>query len=412
MVQAAVMAGTETPDHHGSHRRLLLKADNSSSRARVDAIIVPTARPVAYLKEAGRLAMFLRCPLVTLHSPQWTTAQEASHYLNQSIDLIAINVPDRARLQLPELETSQLLVGTIFERRTDVSAKRNLALVLSRVLGWKRVVFLDDDIEVPDADDLSKAVGLLDAHTVVGLGVGGFPDNSVVCHAFREAGGSQETFIGGGALAVEVERSRSFFPNIYNDDWFYVLDVGGRLQPLATVGRAVQNPYDPFRPERARAEELGDVLAEGAFWLLDQRKPVSDGGLKHWQEFLQRRRRFIEYVIGKAERATALESADRERMVKALDASLERLALIEPELCLAYMQAWENDQELWQRHIQSIKPQPQLPRADAVRSLAKDRREPLTWRGRPQSPERERPTATEARHPLSRELRSAFPIPP
>ncbi len=87
------------------------------------------------------------------------------------------------------LETSRLLVSTIFERRTDVSIKRNLALMLSHMLRWERVVFLDDDIRVPNPDDLSKAAGLLDTHAAVGLRVGGFPDNSMVCHAFRDAGG-------------------------------------------------------------------------------------------------------------------------------------------------------------------------------------------------------------------------------
>ena len=151
------------------------------------------------------------------------------------------------------LETSRLLAGTIFERRTDVSTKRNLALVLSHLLRWKRVVFLDDDIRVPDPADLRRAVSLLDTHTAVGLGIGGFPDNSMVCHAFREAGGSQETFIGAGALAVDVKRNRSFFPNIYNEDWFFVLDAGKRLQQVATVGQVIQDPYDPYRPERARS---------------------------------------------------------------------------------------------------------------------------------------------------------------
>jgi len=61
----------------------------------------------------------------------------------------------------------------------------------------KRVVFLDDDIRVPDPADLGKAVSLLGTHAAVGLGIGGFPDNSMVCRAFREAGGRQETFIGG-----------------------------------------------------------------------------------------------------------------------------------------------------------------------------------------------------------------------
>ena len=239
------MAGTETPHHHGDHRHLVWKADDSSPQAKVNAIIVPTARPVAYLKDAAAAALSLDCPLITLHSQKWTSVHEAFQYLGQSIDLIAIDMPEAGELRLPPLETTRLLAGTIFERRTDVSTKRNLALVLCHALGWKRVVFLDDDIRVPNPADLRKAAGLLDTHTAVGLRIGGFPDNSMVCHAFRKPGGRQATFVGGGALAVEVKRNCSFFPNVYNEDWFYMLNAEKRLQSVATVGEVLQYPYDP-----------------------------------------------------------------------------------------------------------------------------------------------------------------------
>jgi hypothetical protein len=380
MVQVRVMAGTETPDHHGDHRGLLWEGDEAAPQAKVDAIIVPTARPVVYLREAATAARYLECPLVPLHSQKWTSAHAASHYLGKAIDLIAIDMPELAQLRLPELATSRLLARTIFERRTDVSAKRNLALVLCNMLGWERVIFLDDDIQVPAPGDLSKAVGLLDTHTAVGLRNMGYPDNSVVCHAFRDAGGEQATFIGGGALAIEVKRNHSFFPNIYNEDWFYVLDAGKQLQSVATVGRVIQRTYDPYRTtERARAEELGDVLAEGTFWLLDQGKTVSDGDLAHWRAFLQRRRRFIGQVLDMVERSAALNSAERARIVEALKASLGRLACITPELCVAYLRAWVSDQEQWQRHIQRVRRQPRLAPDAALNSLARKGGAPLTW---------------------------------
>ena len=183
------MAGTATPDHHESHRGLLWTADDSPRLGKVDAIIVPTTRPVVYLQEAANAAVYLDCPLVTLHSRKWTSAHAANAYLGESVDLIAIDIPDPADLRLPALETSRLLAGTVFEQRSDLSTKRNLGLVLSHMLGWERVVFLDDDIRVPDPRDLSKAVSLLDTHAAVGLGIGGFPDNSMVCHAFRAGGG-------------------------------------------------------------------------------------------------------------------------------------------------------------------------------------------------------------------------------
>ena len=111
----------------------------------------------------------------------------------------------------------------------DTSAKRNIGLMLCHMLGWKHVTFLDDDIEIPDPGDLERAAGLLDERNLVGLFVDGFPDNSVVCHAYRLAGGPQTSFIGGGAIVVETERTRSFFPDIYNEDWFYMLDAADRV---------------------------------------------------------------------------------------------------------------------------------------------------------------------------------------
>jgi hypothetical protein len=373
------MDGFETSHHHSSHRPLIWSADEPPLLGRVDAIIVPTARRVAYLKEAAAAALALGCPLVTLHSGKWTSAYTAAVSLDSEVDLIAIDVPAPPHLGLPKLETSRLLAGTMFERRTDVSTKRNLGLTLSHMMRWKRVVFLDDDIRIPNADDLSQAAALLDTHIAVGLGIEGFPDNSMVCHAFRDAGGRQETFVGGGAMAVDVKRNRSFFPNVYNEDWFFVLDAGKRLQPVATVGQVLQYPYDPYRVERARGEELGDVLAEGTFWLLDQGKPASDGDLAHWQDFLAHRTQFIEQVRSMVDEATNINAALRARMTEALKAALGRSSRISAELCVEYMRALAIDQERWQRHIQQIRRPGRLSREAALDALAASRETPLTW---------------------------------
>ena len=373
------MTGIKTADHHGSHRDLIWEVEEAPPPQKVDAIIVPTARRVPYLKEAAVAARALSCPLVTLHSRKWTSAAQAAAYLDPAIDLIAIDVPDPAQLRLPAMETSQLLAGSVFERRTDVSTKRNLGLALAHMLRWKRVVFLDDDIRVPNPGDLGKAAALLDTHTAVGLGIGGFPDNSMVCHAFREAGGWQETFIGGGALAVEMRRNRSFFPNVYNEDWFFVLDAGKRLHPVATVGEVLQYPYDPYRIERAKNEEFGDVLAEGTFWLLDQGKPASDGDQAHWSDFLAKRQRFIGRVLDMVESTTSIDAGLQKRMGEALRAALRCCVGIDPDFCVAYMKALAIDQDRWQRHVQQIRRQPKLSAEDALRALTVSGRTPLTW---------------------------------
>ncbi len=382
------MCSGEATDHHGSHRDLLwVPEDLAVVRQDIDAVIVPTARPPVYLAHAAGLAQALDCPLVTLHSKQWTNAAKAAQRLSQSVDLIAMDIADPADLRLPAWETSRLLAGTVFARRTDLSAKRNLALMLSRMLGWSRIVFLDDDITRLNPADMRRASGLLGTHHAVGLNVNGFPDHSVVCHAYRDAGGQQQSFIGGGALVVQVDRSESFFPDIYNDDWFFLLDGEKSIQPTAVIGQVRQYPYDPFRnPDRARAQELGDVLAEGIYWLLDQGGSVMDADHAYWKGFLAKRRRFIERVMKMVE-SQALDSADRTRRVAALKGSLGRLTQhITPDLCTQYLQAWLTDRRRWHRHLARL---PigyigQLPasqhRPHALEALSRPGRPQLNWK--------------------------------
>jgi hypothetical protein len=374
------LAHIEIPDHHGSHRDLLWapSVDSSPAGRGVDAIVVPTFRRPAYLAGAADLARELDCFLITLHSGPWTTAAKAADRLSADVNLIAIDIPEPAPLNLPPWQTSRLLAGTVFARKTDLSAKRNLALILSRMAGWSRILFLDDDITGLNPDDVRKASELLDAHNSVGLGIDGFPDHSVVCHAYREAGGDQQSFIGGGALAVEVNRVDSFFPDIYNDDWFFLLDGKDSIQPTAVAGQVIQYPYDPFRnPDRARAEELGDVLAEGIYWLLDRGQPIADADEAYWAGFLVKRRRFILGVLDMVKADDTLEPHDQARRIAALKGSMGRLALVTPILCERYLRAWAADRQRWLNHVEQLPADQEFPRVLA--SLSRQGCPPLKW---------------------------------
>jgi hypothetical protein len=380
MVSVMTVPSKKIADHHGSHQGLLRAPPVGTSFAHrgVDAIIVPTFRPPAYLAEASDLARTLDCALVTLHSGPYTSALKAKNRLPSDVNLIAIDVPDLLRLNLPEWETSRLLHGTPFVRRTDLSAKRNLALMLSHLLGWTRVLSLDDDITGLRPEDVRKASGLLDEYNAVGLRTYGFPDHSVVCHAYLQAGGDQKPFIGGGAMVIEAERSSSFFPDIYNDDWFFLLDDGGKLQPTAATGSVIQHPYDPFRtPDRARAEELGDALAEGIYWLLDQGWSIADADKAYWTDSLTRRRRFIEGVLEMVRADDTIEKDDKKRRVAALKGSLGRLSLIGPSLCESYLLAWAADRRQWQGHVDRLSVGQDL--IHALRLLSLEGSPPLMW---------------------------------
>ncbi|WP_162788402.1 hypothetical protein [Amycolatopsis albispora] len=343
-----------TAHHHGSHRHLLRTAEAGNRTAPVDAIIVPTARHGSALRPAIELAARLDCTLVTLCS-KWSSADTIADLAERrGTGLLAIETEHLRPAVLPAFRTSELLRGQPYERREDTSDKRNLGLLLARLAGWERVVFLDDDILVPDAADLERAAALTEDHAGVGLAIGGYPDNSVVCHAYREAGGKQDTFIGGGALAVGRGSLTSFFPNIYNEDWFFLLNEHG-LGRTAVAGHAVQKEYDPFAHElRARLEELGDCLAEGLFWLLDTEGTIQRAGRRgYWRDFLDRREKFISEVIAMVT-SRVPEDARRARMLKSLKAARGRCQIIPPELCVDYVGAWREDRHSWRSHSDDL----------------------------------------------------------
>ncbi|HET9142086.1 hypothetical protein, partial [Actinophytocola sp.] len=336
----------ESPNHHPSHRQLLGTDLVPQTCASLDAIIVPTARHPRRLSSAIDLAAELGCVLVTLSSKFSSAAEVAKLARAAGVEFIAIDIDRAPRGLMPRFDTTELLKGTPFRRRTDTSLKRNLGLLLAIVLGWRNVVFLDDDIEIARSHDLTDAVRLLGSYDAVGLSIEGYPDNSVVCHANRKTGGFQDTFIGGGALAVGEASMRSFFPSIYNEDWFFLLD-DAKLRPTTVTGSVKQNPYDPFaNDKRAREEELGDCLAEGIFWLLDNQCRVLDADAAYWRSFLINRRRFIGEVIGRLA-GLDLDPAEKRRMTSALKAAYGRCQIITPTFCVEYIRAWHTDRERW-----------------------------------------------------------------
>jgi hypothetical protein len=343
--------------HHSSHRRLI-EETAGADHAPVDAIIVPSARRPASLHEAGRLAEELDAVLLVLcsrHSDAASVVEALS--VRPNLRFTAIDFPAAGVARMPVLDTSTVLGESRLKRRTDTSAKRNLGLALARMAAWRRVVFLDDDITVPDATDLTRAAALLDTRDGVGLNIGGFPDNSVVCHANRETGATQETFIGGGALAVPADRIDSFFPEIYNEDWFFLLDKT-MLRPVGQVGEARQREYDPFaNPDRARSEEFGDVLAEGLFSLFDDGGKIGDANWAYWKAFLEARRAFIDEIKMRIESPSQGSITLRHKnMLESLTAAKGRLRFIQPVHCVQYIEAWQRDRVRWRAFMNGIRP--------------------------------------------------------
>jgi hypothetical protein len=262
---------------------------------------------------------------------------------------VVVDMPTRANFALPDFETShfrQAQVGS----HGDLSRKRNLGLLLGWLASWQTVLFLDDDISGLNPVQVTRAVSALTHFAAVGMPARRFPDNSVVCHAHRLSGGKQGVFVSASALAVNLGRIDTFFPDIYNEDWLFLAPHVDRHH-VASYGSVRQQSYSPFAyPHRAGAQEFGDVLAEGLLGYLHATRLHRPPSVEYWREFLARRADFITVTM---RRLLDVEEPNAE-VIKALTAlkiAQSARAKISAEVLNEYVHAWLGDLRTWQNFL-------------------------------------------------------------
>jgi hypothetical protein len=353
---------------HGTHEELLEQAEPAGRphrAAALDAIIVPASRPAANIEHAIALASGIGCQLILLCSRE-ARADEVRRVLAEwpSVDATVIDLPREYAHELFEFQTSswsrKWLPKPCGIRDTDLSLKRNLGLILARILGWKRIFFLDDDIRGITGPDLLNAASMLGPFGTVGMRVEEFPDNSVMCHAHRETGGFQDVNVSGSALAVDCTAGIGFFPDIYNEDWLFFYKDAVRRRLGWSGHYATQLEYDPFEdPCRAARQEFGDMLAEGLYAQLhDQGNEYASDG--YWSRFLQARRIFLDGIIDRLEVA---EPSKQPRIREAVTTAQKCLKQIRPYHCEDYIAYWKDDLSLWDERLQEL---PALPTVKAA----------------------------------------------
>lgn len=234
----------------------------------IECIVVPTVRSVN--KNRKNIERILR--LADNHGAKLVLFLCSGKAKRTDVAKIAANFDQLSWLAIDgpfltdpliEFKTSQSFIAYGAER--DLAQKRNFALLLARLMGWKNLFLLDDDLAIADYD-LAKTADLLQADTLaVGFSARDFPDLSTVVHAGKWARLHVDCFVGGGALAIKTDSPKlPFFPHIYNEDWLFLLPYCLLDGAVTWAGTVKQQRYNPFRdPERAIWEEPGDLLAEG-----------------------------------------------------------------------------------------------------------------------------------------------------
>jgi hypothetical protein len=298
------------------------------------------------------LAKELGCALVVLCSTQ-EQARRALLKRESSPDSVLVTyitksaegrlLPSRLMFRHPQKDIARSC-------HIDIARKRNVGMMLARLCGWRTIMYLDDDIRGLTASAVSDAARLSEGYSAVGFRIGHFPDNSVVCHAYRLSGGNQDVFPGGSALVVDADRCHSLFPPIYNEDWLFLFDAV-QSHSVAIAGTLTQLEYRPFaKHERAASEEFGDVIAEGLFRLLHKGTDLADAAYGYWEEVLDRRLRLIEEI---AARLLLLDDDEPEigYALMSLAEARKRLKMISALDCVSFVRAWRTDLGAWRQKL-------------------------------------------------------------
>ncbi len=128
----------------------------------------PTIRSAEQLRPAVQFAADARCHLIAVYTDAPPPGLPAALDGLRPDQVTVLTVRSGTKNRLLDLGTS-LPQGRVSSAALDISKKRNLGLLIGRVCGWTRILFLDDDIRRLNAAKLSSAAALLDDYPVVGL---------------------------------------------------------------------------------------------------------------------------------------------------------------------------------------------------------------------------------------------------
>jgi hypothetical protein len=347
----ALSTGTGPSDsfHIESHAALLEQSAEAEVPGKaLDAIVVPTIRPQS-LRTAVALAGDVGCSLVVLCSTPDQAGEARAACGVPADNMLVTWVP-------PSVDDNWLSFLTTvhpeneIERscHADIARKRNAGLLLARVCGWRTIMYLDDDIRDLTAAVVSRAAALTLHFQAAGFEISHYPDNSTVCHAYRLIGGKQDTFPGGSALVVDVDRCDTLFPPIYNEDWLFLFDAVQK-HSVTMAGTGSQLEYHPFaHSRRAASEEFGDVIAEGLYRLIHQGADVTEATYSYWQGVLDRRFQLIDYV---AAQLLVRDGPVVGGALMSLAAARKRLTAISPLACASFIHAWRTDVGAWRETL-------------------------------------------------------------
>lgn len=165
-----------------------------------------------------------------------------------------------------DLNKSKSIYRQLGNAEWNLGFARNYALLLTRINNIERVLFMDDDIIIPNNDIIISSFNLLEKYDFIGTNIGGMVDDSILGHISTDLGliDDFERAFSGGFLAFNSKIVKLPFLNIYNEDWIWLFlhsNEKKHLQPKCVIQNYF-NPYEKFK-EKIIFQEYGEIIVTG-----------------------------------------------------------------------------------------------------------------------------------------------------
>lgn len=210
-----------------------------------------------------------------------------------------------------EFPKFNFLLREVGSAEWNLGYARNFALLYSKSIYANKVLFMDDDIQVPNPKLIDDLFQSIKDFQFVGANITGLVDDSALGHIATDLGIFNERMLSGGFMVFNPNTIDQYFLNNYNEDWIWLfLQLKGKeyLQ-TGEVLQELSNPLANYQ-NKIMFQEYGEITLDGILDLFKKGSYDSLLELSFWKRILDERRDYLNLLDEKAKEKSMSEYAE------------------------------------------------------------------------------------------------------
>jgi hypothetical protein len=205
-----------------------------------------------------------------------------------------------------DLRIYSFLLRQLGNKSWNLGYARNFALIIGKANDFDGILFMDDDIEVPDLLLIDELFSLLKKHLFTGAHISGLVDDSVLGHVATDLDVFNERMLSGGFMAFNPNTITHYFLNTYNEDWIWLF-LQNKVKNYFQTGEVEQVLSDPLDNYVGKImfQEFGEIMLDGILACYKDNPEESLCSILFWERMLKERKEYLErlYQLAKLKEA-------------------------------------------------------------------------------------------------------------